>query len=266
MEKIGTITNTLELLEKYDLQALKKYGQNFLCDQNVILHIVDTAKITKDTCVIEIGPGIGALTEHLAKRAGKCIAYEIDERFIPILEQLPIELHHADFLKVDLKELLTTIDYKDIVVVSNLPYYITTDLLTKIFLESNQINRVVCMMQREVALKLTDPKESSPLKRLMEYCGNVQYMFTVSKNVFIPAPNVDSAILKIDIHPTDVDLKGFYTFLGECYKQRRKTLNNNLKKYPKTIFGDIDPSKRAEQLSLKELLYLFERTQDNYEG
>ena len=259
MEKIGTISNTRSILEKYDLQALKKYGQNFLVDQNVILNIVESAKLTKDSCVIEIGPGLGSLTEHLAKQAGKVIAYEIDERFIPILEQLPIELHHADFLKVDLEKLLNTIDHQEIVVVSNLPYYITTDLLTKIMLESDRIDRVVCMMQREVATKLTDPKESSPLKLLMEVSGKVSYEFTVSKNVFIPAPNVDSAILKIEMNHTDLDLKGFYSFLQDCFKQRRKTLNNNLKKYPKEIFGKIDPKLRAEQLSLEDLIYLFER-------
>lgn len=264
MRDIGTIKHTLEIQEKFNLNAKKNFGQNFLVDINVINKIANCAKIDDQTCVIEIGPGIGSLTEFLARKAKKVIAYDIDERLIEVLaytlEEYPnVEVRLQDFLTVDLEELKKELqDYSKISLVSNLPYYITSELITKIMLSDLPLVTFVGMMQKEVALKLTG-KEQLPLKLLMELNGTVNYEFNVSNQVFIPKPNVDSAVLSVEFHEVNVNKKEFYQLVQAGYKQKRKTLYNNLsmlwgKEKTKDLLEtlQIDLKTRAEQLSLKD--------------
>lgn len=264
MRDIGTIKHTLEIQEKFNLNAKKNFGQNFLVDINVINKIANCAKIDDQTCVIEIGPGIGSLTEFLARKAKKVIAYDIDERLIEVLaytlEEYPnVEVRLQDFLTVDLEKLKKELqDYSKISLVSNLPYYITSELITKIMLSDLPLVTFVGMMQKEVALKLTG-KEQLPLKLLMELNGTVNYEFNVSNQVFIPKPNVDSAVLSVEFHEVNVNKKEFYQLVQAGYKQKRKTLYNNLsalwgKEKTKDLLEtlQIDLKTRAEQLSLKD--------------
>ena len=264
MRDIGTIKHTLEIQEKFNLNAKKNFGQNFLVDVNVINKIANCAKIDDQTCVIEIGPGIGSLTEFLARKAKKVIAYDIDERLIEVLaytlEEYPnVEVRLQDFLTVDLEELKKELqDYSKISLASNLPYYITSELITKIMLSDLPLVTFVGMMQKEVALKLTG-KDQLPLKLLMELNGKVNYEFNVSNQVFIPKPNVDSAVLSVEFHEVNVNKKEFYQFVQAGYKQKRKTLYNNLsilwgKEKTKDLLEalQIDLKTRAEQLSLED--------------
>ena len=264
MRDIGTIKHTLEIQEKFNLNAKKNFGQNFLVDVNVINKIANCAKIDDQTCVIEIGPGIGSLTEFLARKAKKVIAYDIDERLIEVLaytlEEYPnVEVRLQDFLTVDLEELKKELqDYSKISLVSNLPYYITSELITKIMLSDLPLVTFVGMMQKEVALKLTG-KDQLPLKLLMELNGKVNYEFNVSNQVFIPKPNVDSAVLSVEFHEVNVNKKEFYQLVQAGYKQKRKTLYNNLsmlwgKEKTKDLLEalQIDLKTRAQQLSLED--------------
>lgn len=264
MRDIGTIKHTLEIQEKFNLNAKKNFGQNFLVDVNVINKIANCAKIDDQTCIIEIGPGIGSLTEFLARKAKKVIAYDIDERLIEVLaytlEEYPnVEVRLQDFLTVDLEELKKELqDYSKISLVSNLPYYITSELITKIMLSDLPLVTFVGMMQKEVALKLTG-KDQLPLKLLMELNGKVNYEFNVSNQVFIPKPNVDSAVLSVEFREVNVNKKEFYQLVQAGYKQKRKTLYNNLsmlwgKEKTKDLLEalQIDLKTRAEQLSLED--------------
>ena len=264
MRDIGTIKHTLEIQEKFNLNAKKNFGQNFLVDVNVINKIANCAKIDDQTCVIEIGPGIGSLTEFLARKAKKVIAYDIDERLIEVLaytlEEYPnVEVRLQDFLTVDLEKLKKELqDYSKISLVSNLPYYITSELITKIMLSDLPLVTFVGMMQKEVALKLT-AKDQLPLKLLMELNGKVNYEFNVSNQVFIPKPNVDSAVLSVEFCEVNVNKKEFYQLVQAGYKQKRKTLYNNLsmlwgKEKTKDLLEalQIDLKTRAEQLSLED--------------
>ena len=264
MRDIGTIKHTLEIQEKFNLNAKKNFGQNFLVDVNVINKIANCAKIDDQTCVIEIGPGIGSLKEFLARKAKKVIAYDIDERLIEVLaytlEEYPnVEVRLQDFLTVDLEELKKELqDYSKISLVSNLPYYITSELITKIMLSDLPLVTFVGMMQKEVALKLTG-KDQLPLKLLMELNGKVNYEFNVSNQVFIPKPNVDSAVLSVEFREVNVNKKEFYQLVQAGYKQKRKTLYNNLsvlwgKEKTKDLLEalQIDLKTRAQQLSLED--------------
>lgn len=260
MKDIATKTTTTYILEKYNLHALKKYGQNFLIDTNVIDKIVASASLDKETCVIEIGPGIGALTQLLARKAGHVISYEIDQRFKPVYEEFfsqeNITIIFEDFLNIDLVKAVEKLkqSYKRVCVVANLPYYITTNLIEKVVLSNSQIDCMVVMIQKEVALKMTGDYKS-PLTLVIDDIGSKEYMFTVSKNVFMPAPHVDSAILKITLDKK-VDQK-LYEVLQTCFMQRRKTIYNNLKtKYDNALEilekSHIESNARSEQLTIKD--------------
>ena len=263
MRDVSKKSNTLYLLYKYGLSASKKFGQNFLIDTNIIKRIVDSANIDKDTCVIEVGPGIGALTEYLSYKAKKVRCYEIDERLKDVLaESLSecdnVEIIFQDFLTVDLKSVVNGLrkEYKKVCVVTNLPYYITSDIIEKVVSNDVIVDSMTAMVQKEVALKLTEGKTVSPLTLLIDAVGSIEYCFTVSKNVFMPAPHVDSAIIHIEMN--DICNDKLYKVINASFKQKRKTIYNNLKE----LFGDktkeilnqcgIDEKKRAEQLSIEE--------------
>ncbi|MFV0395564.1 MAG: 16S rRNA (adenine(1518)-N(6)/adenine(1519)-N(6))-dimethyltransferase RsmA [Coprobacillaceae bacterium] len=260
MKDIATRSTTTYILEKYHLQALKKYGQNFLIDSNIIHNIVSSANIDNETCVIEIGPGIGALTQILARTAKKAKCFEIDQRFKNVyaefLTEENIEIVFQDFLDVDIKQEIDALkkEYKKVCLVANLPYYITTQIIEKVILSNCNIDSMVVMVQKEVALKYTS-NYKNPLLLMIEDIGSISYAFTVSKNVFLPAPRVDSAILKIT-KERDIDIY-LYNILQKAFKQRRKTIYNNLKDSYKDIDvalkdSAIEKNKRSEELTLED--------------
>jgi len=265
MKNIAIRKNTQAILDQYDLNALKKYGQNFLVDANIIHKIAQQANITKETCVIEIGPGIGALTEELAHQAKHVIAFEIDERMKNVLDH-ELECHNVevilqDFMKVNLEEVVSTIEEEDVCVVTNLPYYITTDIIKKVLTTPTRINRMVALIQKEVALKLTG-EEKSPLSNMIDYVGDIKYCMTVGKSVFIPAPHVDSAVIRIhkerNMDPVLIEV------LEAAFKQKRKTMNNNMKALFQNETAqvlaacNINLTKRAQELSIHDFMKLAE--------
>lgn len=260
MKDIATLTTTKYILDKYNLNALKKFGQNFLIDVNIVNKIVDQAHIDENTAVIEVGPGIGALTQVLARYSGKVISFEIDERFKPIYEEFlntdNIKIIFGDFMKQEIKPIVEKLkeNYQKVYLVANLPYYITTAIIEKVILSNCKIDELIIMVQKEVALKMTGDYKN-PLLLMIKDMGKIQYLFTVNKNVFLPAPHIDSAVIKITLNKKP-DLK-LYEILNICFKQRRKTVLNNLKqKYDNAneilLDCQIEVCKRSEELSLKD--------------
>lgn len=258
---ISTKNKTIEILNRNGIFAKKKFGQNFLIDTNIVMKIVKTANITKETNVIEIGPGIGAMTEILAKEAGKVLCFEIDEDMVNILnEEIKndnVKIVNKDFLKVDLdEEMKYFIEPKNIVVVSNLPYYITTPIIFKLLEYSKNIEKMVFMVQKEVSERLTakpGSKEYGSLSVLIELNGTMKKEFNVSRNCFYPVPNVDSEIVSMEIDKNDSALKNdpiFGKFIQNIFEMKRKTLANNICK--KTNFSRDDLNKILQELGLSE--------------
>ncbi len=279
MAHIGTKKRTFEILDRHGLSANKRFGQNFLIDTNILKKIVERSDINKDTLVIEVGPGLGALTEHLIASAGQVVCVEIDKNMIPILNENlghndNFELVHNDILKVDIESLINKYDYKDVAVVANLPYYITTPILMR-FLEGGfPINRLSLMMQKEVAQRLSakiGTKEYNALSIIVQYHTNAQIVINVSKNVFHPVPQVDSAVVRLDKRDQPLvcvdDEKHFFEFLHNCFKMRRKTLVNNLRQsYPSFTLEEltkmleslgIDSKVRADNLSVYQFADIY---------
>ncbi len=274
---IATPTRTREILTKYDLSAKKSLGQNFIIDTNILRNIVDAGEVDKETTVIEIGPGIGALTEQIAKAAKEVFAFEIDDRLLPVLEDTlspyeNIQVFHQDILQVDFEqftaEYLT--DTSRLVVIANLPYYITTPIIMAL-LESNlPVETMVLMMQKEVANRLEakpSTKAYGSLSIALQYYTEVEIAFTVPKTVFMPQPNVESAVIRLDVREepaVQVENENlFMTVVRASFQQRRKTIWNNLRK----SLGDkekeerlreafeqsgIEPSRRGESLTIQE--------------
>lgn len=238
MKDIATISKTNEILKKYDLYAKKKYGQNFIIEPSIISRIVQHASIDENTTVIEVGPGIGALTQGLCRKAKQVIAYEIDEDMVNVLSHELKDVQnlcviHEDFLKVDLKDAIK--DMESIKVVANLPYYITSKLIEKMALEgSDKIEELVVMVQKDVAVKMAnsqDLRDRLPLTVFLKSIGEISILFDVPRGVFNPAPHVDSAIMRIKFHhDTEIENKNhYYKFLKMAFSSRRKTLQNNMK-------------------------------------
>ena len=241
MKKIGTVNKTKDTLKKYGFHVKKKFGQNFLVDQNILQKIVAIPTMTKETLVLEIGPGLGSLTEHLLDKSKHVLAYEIDNDLVQILEENfedeNLSIINENFLKRNIDEdiIALKMDYKNVVVVANLPYYITTPIILKIIEESRIIKELVVMTQLEVARRLTSnpsTKDYNSLSVAIQYKTIAEIAMKVPKNVFIPAPNVDSAIVKLTIKD-EIEFKPlsevhFYNLVRSAFKQRRKTLVNNL--------------------------------------
>ena len=260
MKNIATLSTTKYILDKYNLNALKKYGQNFLIDINVVNKIIKETRIDKDVAVIEVGPGIGALTQMLSRYGGKVISFEIDERFKPVYDEFltadNLEIIFGDFMKQEISKIVADLKktYQKVYLVANLPYYITTAIIEKVILSDCNIDQLIVMVQKEVALKMTSDYKN-PLLLMIKDMGKVEYLFTVNKNVFLPAPHVDSAIIKI-VLTKKPNLK-LYEILNVCFKQRRKTIYNNLKKEYSNALEilekcEIDTKKRSEELSLND--------------
>lgn len=252
---IATTARTREILNTYNLRAKKNFGQNFLVDASVTGRMASTLR--DDGVVIEVGPGIGSLTEELAKRAKHVRSYEIDERLIPVLEDTlkdydNVEIVLQDILETDInKELQPLVDkYKHIEFAANLPYYITTPVLFKLFESSIPFEKIVVMIQKEVADRFSakpGTKEYGALSVESQYLYDVKKLFNVPRTSFNPAPNVDSAVISFTKHEKNKTVdneKLFFELVKACFKQRRKTLYNNLREY-------FDSKEKAESLLLK---------------
>ena len=282
---IGTPKKTFEILKKHGFTFKKSLGQNFLIDSNILNRIVDGAGVDKTVGVIEIGPGIGSLTEALAKKAKKVISFEIDGRLLPILSETladynNVEIINNDILKVDVDNIIAEkmSDCDKIMVVANLPYYITTPILTHLIENTEKIDGYVVMMQREVANRLNakvGTKDYNSLTILLNYYTDVEYLFTVPKKVFVPAPNVESTVAKImtkEKKEFEVDQK-FFKFVRSCFVQRRKTLLNNLissygkdkkQDFQASCFdSEIEATRRSETLTLTEFYNLYNNLKNN---
>ena len=280
--RIADHSVTRAILERHGFTFKKSFGQNFLTDTNILQKIVDTAEIDKKVNVIEIGPGIGALTEFLAESAAEVMAFEIDDRLVPILADTlrdfdNVTVVNQDILKVDLAQYIAEFKNPDlpIKVVANLPYYITTPILMHLIESGIPFSEFVVMMQKEVADRISaqpNTKAYGSLSIAVQYYMTAKVAFIVPRTVFVPAPNVDSAILKMvrrDQPAVEVqDEKFFFKVSKASFVHRRKTLWNNLTSY----FGkseetkgkltaaleraNLSPSVRGEALSLEEFARL----------
>lgn len=278
LKDIATPIRTKEILQKHGFSLKKSLGQNFIVDTNILANIVKAAGLDENTNVIEVGPGIGALTEYVARSSKQVVAFEIDDRLIPVLEDTlspydNIEIVNQDVLKANLKEVLKekiNLDER-LMVVANLPYYITTPIIMH-FLESQlRIDGLVIMMQKEVAERITaapGSKAYGSLSIAIQYYMEAEIAFIVPKTVFVPQPNVDSAILKLTRRDKPViEVKNeefFFKLVRAAFVQRRKTIWNNLLiRFGKTDevkaeltkaleIAGIEPKRRGEAISIVE--------------
>lgn len=276
IERISNIIRTQDILRRHDFNFKKKFGQNFLTDHNILTKITQTAGLSKQVNVIEIGPGIGSLTQYLLEEAAEVMAFEIDKTLIPILDETlenydNFTLVNADILKVDLATQIQ--QFKDpslpIKVVANLPYYITTPILMHLIESKIPFAEFVVMMQKEVADRIAakpNSKAYGSLSIAVQYYMEASVAFVVPRTVFIPAPNVDSAILKMVRREQPLvevqDEAWFFKTMHSAFVHRRKTLMNNMQ----AAFGkenkpeierllaqaEIAPTIRAEALSIAE--------------
>jgi len=235
-----------DFIKEYDFKFKKKFGQNFLTDENILNNIVSSADIDEDTLVIEIGPGAGALTKKLVSLAKRVLAYEIDETLKPILSTIDgVDVIFCDFLKRDVKKDLGNYSYKKLYVIANLPYYITTPIITKIIDDKINVDKIVVMVQKEVGDRFSakvNTKEYNSLTLFINYYFNVKKLFVVSKNVFIPKPNVDSIVISLEkkeVRPNVINEDIFFKLVRDAFTQKRKTLKNNLKNYDFEIIKEV---------------------------
>jgi 16S rRNA (adenine1518-N6/adenine1519-N6)-dimethyltransferase len=275
---IATPLRTKEILGKYGFSFKKSLGQNFLIDPNILRNITEHAGLTKDTAAIEIGPGIGALTEHLARTSGKVVAFEIDQRLVPILGDTlspydNVKIINKDVLEADVKSIIQEEfkDFEDIMVVANLPYYVTTPIILKLLMERLPIRGICVMLQKEVGERISarpGTKEYGSLSIAIQYYTEAEMVMTVPKTVFMPQPNVDSAVIRLtkrEKPPVEViDEDFFFTVTRSSFAQRRKTILNNLtsqlpdgkekKEYILEALSksQVEPSRRGETLSIQE--------------
>lgn len=275
---IATPIRTQEILKKYGFSFKKSLGQNFLIDPNILRNIVSHADLTENSGAIEVGPGIGALTEHLARAAKKVVSFEIDQRLLPVLEDTlspydNVAIVHSDILKADVAAVIAQEmpDIQDIMVVANLPYYVTTPILLKLLHDRLPIRGFVVMMQKEVADRITakpGTKEYGSLSIAIQYYVTAEIAMTVPKTVFMPQPNVDSAVIKLikrEQPPVQVIDEDFLFEVSRLsFAQRRKTILNNLqsglpkgKEKKENILAalasvNIEPSRRGETLTIEE--------------
>ncbi|WP_404446787.1 16S rRNA (adenine(1518)-N(6)/adenine(1519)-N(6))-dimethyltransferase RsmA [Sutcliffiella horikoshii] len=275
---IATPKRTKEILDKYGFSFKKSLGQNFLIDTNILRNIVEYGEVSEKTAAIEIGPGIGALTEQIAKRAGKVFAFEIDQRLLPILEDTlspydNITVIHKDILKADVTELIgeELKAYEEVRVIANLPYYVTTPIIMKLLQEGLPLKSITVMLQKEVAERMAakpGTKEYGSLSIAVQYFTQAETVMIVPKTVFVPQPNVDSAVIRLLVReepPVRVkDEDFFFEVVRASFGQRRKTILNNLtsnlpdgkaKKQgieAALANSSVDPQRRGETLSIEE--------------
>ncbi len=260
---------TYFLLNKYNLKANKKLGQNFLINEEIIDEIVSKSDVTKDDTVIEIGPGLGSLTAKLAENAKKVIAIELDENMIKVLNDRfilynNVEIIHGDVLKIDLKSIIK--ENESVKVVANLPYYITTPIVMKLLEERLPLESITVMVQKEVGERfcsLPGGKEYGAITVSINYYASPEIMIDVPKENFNPIPEVDSCVVKLDLKKKHIDIKDekmFFRIIKIAFSQRRKNLANSLmgigksKDEVKNMLEQlgIDSNLRAENLSLQD--------------
>jgi len=262
---------TSEWLKKYDIRLKKGLGQNFLSNSSVSREIVQKSEIDENDVIIEIGTGNGILTEEIAKKVKKVITFEIDEGLKPLLEERfegsqNVEIHFEDFLNVDLSKFK---DISKLKYIANIPYYISSKILEKIFEESPKFEYAIFMFQKEFGQRLMakSKKSYSPLSIFVQTYCTVEKIMDVSRNNFIPIPKVDSVILKFNPvykYVEEIDPKDFMKFVHICFSKRRKTIKNNLKdiipdteKYLTEV--QIDPSSRPEDIPLETYIELYKK-------
>ena len=267
MAYLGTPSATKEIINKYSFAFQKKFGQNFLIDSNVLESIIRGAEITKDDFVLEIGPGIGTMTQYLCEAARQVVAVEIDKMLIPILEDTlseydNVEVINQDVLKVDIKSLAEEKNNgKPIKVVANLPYYITTPIIMGLFESGVPIDSITIMVQKEVADRMqTGPgsKDYGALSLAVQFYATAKVILNVSATCFMPRPNVDSAVIKLTRHkePTVnvADEKIMFKIIRASFNQRRKTLVNGLKNSPELSFSKEQIVKAIEKIGKPETI------------
>jgi 16S rRNA (adenine1518-N6/adenine1519-N6)-dimethyltransferase len=282
MKRLVNPSVTREIVARYGFHFKKSLGQNFLIDWNILHQIVEAADLTKQDGVLEIGPGIGTLTQELAESAGQVVAIEKDDRLLPILRETLAEypnvhIHHADVLETDLHELFRQhFDGKKTSVVANLPYYVTTPIIMKLLENHLPLHHIVVMVQREVAERMTaEPggKEYGALSVAVQYYTDPEVVCRVPKTVFIPQPQVDSIVIRLRVRSKPrvevTDPGYFFRVVKASFAQRRKTLLNNLQhnlpnRPAKEMIVDtlmsigIDPGRRGETLSIQEFANMAE--------
>lgn len=274
---IAIPSRTKAILEKHGMYAKKNFGQNFLIDSGVVDKIARSAMVSENCAVFEIGPGIGALTQYLCEYGKKVTCFEIDERIPSVLSDTLQEYDNwnvilQDFLTVDFDAYVKECRSNgyDVVVAANLPYYITTPILFKLFEAQEKVDAITVMMQKEVAdrfIARVNTKDYNALSVISSYRCEMSKVMNVPKNVFMPKPNVDSAVLQFRFKPQTIENENeFFELVKACFKQRRKTIYNNLGEY----FGDkekakqllvdaqIDEKRRAETLTLEAFMHLYE--------
>lgn len=276
MATLGNPQKTIEIIQKYEFAFQKKFGQNFLIDTHVLEKIIAAAGVTEDDCVLEIGPGIGTMTQYLAEHARSVVAVEIDKNLIPILQETLKEYENItvindDILKVDINKL--TEEYnggRPIKVVANLPYYITTPIIMGLFEGGVPIDNITVMVQKEVAERMQvgpGSKDYGALSLAVQYYADAYIVANVPPNCFIPRPGVGSAVIRLTWHkepPVEVDdPKLMFKLIRASFNQRRKTLQNGLNNSPELPFAKdeiadaieslgVTPQIRGEALTLKQ--------------
>ena len=280
MANLGNPKNTIEIIQKYEFMFQKKFGQNFLIDTHVLEKIISAAGITKNDCVLEIGPGIGTMTQYLAENAGHVVAVEIDRNLIPILKETladydNVTVINEDILRVDIKALAEEYNGgKPIKVVANLPYYITTPIIMGLFESGVPIDNITVMVQKEVADRMKEgpgSKDYGALSLAVQYYAEPEIVANVPPNCFIPRPNVGSAVIRLTRHkemPVEVkDPVLMFKIIRASFNQRRKTLQNGLGNAPELPYTKeqiaaaiaemgLTPTIRGEALSLAQFAQL----------
>ena len=280
MANLGNPKGTIEIIQKYEFMFQKKFGQNFLIDTHVLEKIISAAGITKNDCVLEIGPGIGTMTQYLAENAGHVVAVEIDRNLIPILKETladydNVTVINEDILRVDIKALAEEYNGgKPIKVAANLPYYITTPIIMGLFESGVPIDNITVMVQKEVADRMKEgpgSKDYGALSLAVQYYAEPEIVANVPPNCFIPRPNVGSAVIRLTRHkemPVEVkDPALMFKIIRASFNQRRKTLQNGLGNAPELPYTKeqiaaaiaemgLTPTIRGEALSLAQFAQL----------
>ncbi len=263
MQSLGNPVNTIAIIQKYAFNFQKKYGQNFLIDTHILEKIVDSADITKDDCILEIGPGIGTMTQYLADRAKQVIAVEIDKKLIPILEETlsdynNVSIINEDILKLDINELATKYNNsKPIKVVANLPYYITTPIIMNLFESKVPLDSITVMVQKEVAMRMkavAGTKDYGALSLAVAYYSEPEIVTNVPPNCFMPRPKVASTVIRLKKHTNNQikveNEKLMFDLIRASFNQRRKTLVNSLNNASNLPFNKEKISSALEMLNL----------------